>query len=103
MADRLSVDAFFPYENIDLNECLSYDFKSSLIDLYVDFIIFLPQLLVSYKDDLNFLKYLGTIVKNINDERLRKYGVLVGVVKEDYNTRTLLRDARKSVKNNLTI
>lgn len=81
---------FFPYENIDLNECLSYDFKSSLIDLYVDFIIFLPQLLVSYKDDLNFLKYLGTIVKNINDERLRKYGVLVGVVKEDYNTRTLL-------------
>ena len=67
---------FFPYENIDLNECLSYDFKSSLIDLYVDFIIFLPQLLVSYKDDLNFLKYLGTIVKNINDERLRKYGVL---------------------------
>lgn len=81
---------FFPYENIDLNECLSYDFKSSLIDLYVDFIIFLPQLLVSYKDDLIFLKYLGTIVKNINDERLRKYGVLVGVVKEDYNTRTLL-------------
>lgn len=73
----------FPYEEIDLNECLSYDFKSSLIDLYTDFIIFLPQLLVIYKDNLDFLEYLGIIVKTINDERLRKYGVLAGVVKDD--------------------
>ena len=72
----------FPYEEIDLNECLSYDFKSSLIDLYADFIIFLPQLLVLYKDNPNFLEYFGTIVKTIDDERLRKYGVLAGVVKD---------------------
>lgn len=78
----------FPYEEIDLNECLSYDFKSSLIDIYADFIIFLPQLLVSYKDNPNFLEYLGAIVKNINDERLRKYGFFAGVVKDDCNTIT---------------
>lgn len=76
----------FPYEEIDLNECLSYDFKSSLIDLYADFIIFLPQLLVSYKDNSNFLEYLGTIVKAINDDRLRKYGVLAGVINDGINS-----------------
>lgn len=75
----------FPYEEIDLNECLSYDFKSSLIDIYADFIIFLPQLLALYKDNPNFLEYFTVIINTIDDERLYKYGVLAGVVKDGFN------------------
>lgn len=69
----------FPYENIELNECLSYDFKSSLIDLYIGFITYLPQLITMYKNDTQFKEYLSIINHNIQDERLEKFCVLLEI------------------------
>lgn len=70
----------FPYEEVELNECLSYDFKSSLIDVYTDFILYLPKLISLYKDNSLFLDYLNIIHQSINDERLEKCCVLSGII-----------------------
>lgn len=69
----------FPYEEITLNENLSYDFKSSLIDLYTGFISYLPSLIKKFKNDVQFIEYLSTIHKNIQDKRLEKFCVLLGI------------------------
>lgn len=69
----------FPYDDVELNECMSYDFKSSLIDVYLGFITYLPQLLITYQDNSLFKNYLSIIQEHINDERLEKYCTLVGI------------------------
>lgn len=69
----------FPYDDVELNECMSYDFKSSLIDVYLGFITYLPKLLITYQDHSLFRHYLSIIHDHIDDERLEKCCALAGI------------------------
>lgn len=79
----------FPYDEIEQNECLSYDFKSSLVDVYIGFISYLPELLTTYQDNTLFREYLRVINHHINDERLDKYCVLTGITNEENRCREI--------------
>lgn len=69
----------YPYETVGMNEWYSYSFKSSLVDLYHVFLLFLPHLIIEYKDNKSFKDYMCIILKYINDPRLDKYGAFLGL------------------------
>lgn len=69
----------YPSMKVKLCEWLSYDFCTSLIDLYNNFILYLPQLVAEYKDNRTFLNYLSDIRRCIDDYRLSKYCYLIGL------------------------
>lgn len=77
----------YPTMEIRLCEWLSYDFKSSLIDLYNNFVLFLPKLVTYYRDNESFQNYIREIANHIKDYRITKYCYLMGSCgKEELDT-----------------
>ncbi|MBR3521290.1 MAG: hypothetical protein IKN75_02020 [Prevotella sp.] len=73
----------YPTMEIRLCEWLSYDFKSSLIDLYNNFVLFLPKLVTYYRDNESFQYYLREVVLHIKDYRIAKFCYLMGLCGKD--------------------
>lgn len=70
---------YYPFNNVEPGIWMSYDLKSSIIDLYVNFIYNIGSIIEKYQGEELLNKYLQIIASSINDEILYKKMSLLGL------------------------
>lgn len=63
---------YYPFKNVESGTWMSYDLKSSIVDLYVNFIYNIGAIVNEYRTSAQLNKYLLTIMGAVEDDMLRK-------------------------------
>ena len=71
---------YYPFMHVNPGKWMSYDLKSSIIDLYVNFIYNIGPIIEKYHGDELLNKYLQIIANSVNDVFLCKKMSLLGLV-----------------------
>lgn len=85
---------YYPFKHVEPGKWMSYDLKSSIIDLYVNFIYNIGPIIEKYHGDELLNKYLKIIANSISDELLCKKMSLLRLVEyENFKERKILLDS----------
>ena len=63
---------YYPFKRVDAGKWMSYDLRSSIIDLYVNFIYNISSIIEKCREEKQLCKYFQIIASSIDDDLLRK-------------------------------